>query len=337
MNITHIDARSGVALRRALKLSALGAFAVSGLACGGFSNPTTTGPQLGSGGSTSDGGSTSVAGFTDTTGASGSFTTGGGSTGTVGGSTGIAGDTSGAGATSTGGATSTEPFCSPLATPVQPRVPLPFAVTTAFTPSGYEGGDASMSGGGQISSAACTDRAPGAIGACTEWIYTPATPATWAGVAYIRGYQSFGSAGHPQLCLADGATAITFYAKGAVGGETVGFAGGTAPAVDFTLTASWTLYTIPISGLAYNTDATGLEDGFFWKVAPPATGPAVAESFYVDDIQFVGATGGGGAGGAAGTGGGVGTGGGAGASAAGAAGSGGSGGAAAGSGGSGGA
>ena len=94
MNITHIEARSGVALRRALKLSALGVFAVSGLACGGFSNPTTTGPQLGSGGSTStsNGGSTSVAGFSDTTGASGSFTTGGGgSTGTVGGSTGIAG------------------------------------------------------------------------------------------------------------------------------------------------------------------------------------------------------------------------------------------------------
>ncbi|HEY4104976.1 MAG TPA: hypothetical protein VGM44_13855, partial [Polyangiaceae bacterium] len=224
------------------------------------------------------------------------------------------------------------PFCSPSAMPVQTRVPLPFAVTTAFTPSGYEGGDPGMNGGGQIAAGACTDRAPGAIGNCAKYTYTPTTPATWAGVAYIRGYQGFGSAGHAPLCLADGATSIAFYAKGAVGGEVVGFSGGTATGQDFTLTASWALYTIPLGAATYNTDVDGLDDGFFWKIAPAAGSTPTVETFYVDDIQFVGVTGSGGSGGAGGTGGGAGSGGTGGA----AAGSGGTGGAAAGSGGSGG-
>jgi hypothetical protein len=322
MKITRNEARSGVALDRAIKLSALGALSAL-IACGGFSNPTTSAPPLGSGGSS---GSTSSA--AGTVGVSGTF----GTAGTVATSTGGGGDTGTAGTfgiagTSAGGALNTAPFCSPSATPVQPRAPLPLAVTTVFTPSGYEGGDQGMNGNGQIATGACTDRAPGAIGKCASYTWTPATPPTWAGVAYIRGYQGFGSTGHDPICLADGATAITFYAKGAVGGETVGFAGGTAPSQDFVLTTTWTLYTIPLSGLTYNTDATGLEDGFFWKIAPPATGTAVAETFYVDDIQFVGtpaSTGGGGAGGA----GGAATGGGA-----GGAGAGGTGGAPAGSGG----
>jgi hypothetical protein len=207
-----------------------------------------------------------------------------------------------------------------------------------FTPSGYEGGDPGQNGGGQIGAGDCgTDRAPGAIGKCTKYTYTPATPATWAGVAYILGYQGFGSAGHMPICLADGATALTFYAKGAVGGEIVGFAGGTAAAMDVTLTADWKLYTIPLSGVQYNTDNMGLTDGFFWKIAPAAGTTAVAETFYVDDIQYVGATGGGGAGGAGGVGGGgAGGTGGAATGGGGAGGAGGSGGAAAGSGGVGG-
>jgi len=201
-------------------------------------------------------------------------------------------------------------------------------VTTVFTPSGYEGGDPGMNGNGQIATVDCgADRAPGtAIGKCSKYTYTPATPATWAGVAYILGYMGFGSAGHAPLCLADGATAITFYAKGAVGGEVVGFAGGTAASMDVTLTADWKLYTIPLSGVQYNTDAMGLTDGFFWKIAPAAGTTAVLETFFVDDIQYVGGTPGGGTGGAGGAGGSGGA----------AAGTGGSGGAAAGSGGSGG-
>jgi hypothetical protein len=197
----------------------------------------------------------------------------------------------------------TAPFCSPTATPVQTRAPLPLAVTTVFTPSGYEGGDPGQNGGGQIATVDCgADRAPGtAIGKCAKYTYTPATPATWAGVAYILGYSGFGSAGHAPLCLADGATGITFYAKGAVGGEVVGFAGGTAPSQDFTLTADWKLYTIPLSGVQYNTDAMGLTDGFFWKIAPAAGSTPAVTTFFVDDIEYIGGTPGGGTGGAGGT------------------------------------
>ncbi|HEX3774605.1 MAG TPA: hypothetical protein VHV51_09085 [Polyangiaceae bacterium] len=311
------------------------------VACGGFDDPPPSGTHLGgstgtSGGSSSTtiGGTTSTAG-SDTTSVAGTFATGGG------GASGVAGDSSVAGTTSTAGTftgtagtgtVTPPPFCSPTATPVQPRVPLPFAVTTAFTPSGYEGGDPGMNGGGQIAAGMCTDRAPGAIGSCAKYTYTPTTPATWAGVAYIRGYQGFGSTGHAPLCLADGATSITFYAKGAVGGEVVGFAGGTAMGQDFTLTADWAMYTIPLGAAAYNTDADGLDDGFFWKIAPAAGSTPTVETFYVDDIQFVGASGGtGGAGGSGGSGGSGGASG-----SAGSAGSAGTGGAAAGSGGTGG-
>src|SRR5450432_3346584 len=305
MKITRIEARSGVALGRALKLSALGVLTMSVsalIACGGFDNPTTSAPHIGSGGSAGTS-STSNGGSTTTTGGTSSPSAGTGPVASGGGGTG--GDTSIAGTTSVGGTPpATAPFCSPTATPVQTRAPLPLAVTTVFTPSGYEGGDPGQNGNGQIGAVDCgADRAPGtSIGKCSKYTYTPATPATWAGVAYILGYMGFGSTGHAPLCLADGATAITFYAKGAVGGEVVGFAGGTAASMDVTLTADWKLYTIPLSGVQYNGDAMGLTDGFFWKVAPAAGTTAVVETFSVDDIQYVGgAPGGGGSGGAGGT------------------------------------
>jgi len=317
MKITRYEARSGAAVARALKLSALGVLTISAatlIACGD-ANPTSSTPHIGNSSGGSSGSTSSSAGNTS----SAAGTLGSGAAAGTGGSTGIAGDTSVAGSTTSvagstgtagtdsgtagaGGTTPvTYPFCSPMATPVVPRTPLPFAVTTAYYPSGYEGGDPGMNGGGQIAAGACTDRSPTQIGTCAKYTWTPAATPTWAGVAYIRGYNGFGSNGHAPVCLADGATAITFYAKGAVGGEVVGFSGGTAMSQDFTLTADWKLYTIPISGLPYNTDASGLEDGFFWKIAPAAGSTPVAETFYVDSIQYVGAQGGGGTGGAGGT------------------------------------
>jgi hypothetical protein len=329
MNITYLEARSGVALRCALKLSALGAFAVSGLACSNFANPATTTPNVGgsssSGGTSStSGGATNTAGATDMTGISGSFTSGGGGT------TGIAGDTSISGSTSTAGTgiiPPTAPFCSDPSAPVA-QAPLPYTVTTGFIPSGYQGdGDFTT----EIKADACIDRAPGMIGSCFGFTYTPdPTTPTWAGVSFIRQWD--GNYTHPPVCVATGASAVTFMAKGAVGGEKVTFSAATAMEQNFVLTAAWAQYSISLSGVSYNTDASGLESGFFWKVAPPVTG-AVAETFYVDDIQFVASIGSGGAGGAGGTGGGAGAGG----ASGGSAGAGGSGGAVAGSGGSGGA
>ncbi len=299
MKITRYEARSSVALGRALKLSALGLLTMSVsslMACG--STPVNSTPHIGA-----NGGTSSVGGSTTTTGGSsssaGTVATGGG------GATGTAGDTSIAGTTTTGGtAPVTQPFCSPMANPVQPRAPLPLAVTPVFTPSGYEGGDPGQNGNSQITTADCgAARAPGtSIGKCTTITYTPATPVTWAGVAYILGYGGFGSAGHMPICLADGATAITFYAKGAVGGEVVGFSGGAATAIDVTMTNDWKLYVIPLSGVQYNTDAMGLTDGFFYKFAPAAGTTPAPETISIDDIEYIGGTpGGGGMGGTGGT------------------------------------
>ncbi len=177
-------------------------------------------------------------------------------------------------------------------------------MSTAFTPSGYEGGDTAMSGGGQIAAADCADRAPGMIGKCFKYTYTPAATPTWAGVAFILGYTGFGTAGHAPVCLADGATYINFYAKGAVGGEMVTFSAEGTANLELTLTNTWTLYQIPLTGVAYNSFASGLATGFFWKVVPPTTGTAPVASFQIDSVQYVntGAAGGG-AGGAGGTGG----------------------------------
>lgn len=322
MKITRYEARSGAAVARALKLSALGVLSLSAVtlvACGD-ANPTSSTPHIGGGGTSSTAGASNGTSGTIGTGNTGNTSSTAGATST-GGTTGTAGDSSIAGTTSTAGTDSgtagaggtttvtTYPFCSPMATPVQTRVPLPLAATTVFTPSGYEGGDATMSGGGQIKRTDCADRSPQAIGACSTWTYTPAaavaaTPpnsSTWAGVAYILGYQSFGSAGHDPICLADGATAVTFYAKGLAGGEVVTFSAAGAMEQPFTLTNTWALYTIPISGVQYNTDAMGLTDGFFFKIGPASTTDTKVVAFEVDDIQYVGATGTGGMGGAGGT------------------------------------
>lgn len=365
MKITRYEARSGAAVARALKLSALGVLTVSAVtlvACGD-ANPTSNTPHIGnSGGTSSTGGSTNGTAGTLGSGNTGnvagtvSSTGGGGATGTAG-DTSVAGSVSStAGATSTAGAGGstpvTYPFCSPMATPVQPRLPLPFAVLPTFTPSGYEGGDTTMSGGGQLVSSECTDRSPTAISKCNTYTYTPAyakgapdggvpSDSTWAGIAFIRGFGGFGTPGHAPLCLADGVTAVTFYAKGLAGGEVVTFSAGGGPESPFTLTTDWKLYTLPLSGVQYNTDADGLDDGFFFKVGPASATDTKVLAFELDSIQYVGSPGTGGTGGAGGTssggtGGAATGGGGAGGAATGGGGAGGTGGAAAGNGGAGG-
>jgi hypothetical protein len=144
---------------------------------------------------------------------------------------------------------------------------LPYTVTSGFVASGYTGGDANTSGGGQLSQATCPagDRAPGAIGKCTAFTYTPVSPPTWAGIAYLTG-AGFGQPGTP-VCLADGATAVTFYAKGKAGGESVTFTAQSGAEATFVLTTTWTQYSVTVTP-GYSTDAAGLVEGFFWKMGP---------------------------------------------------------------------
>jgi hypothetical protein len=140
-------------------------------------------------------------------------------------------------------------------------------VSDGFNASGYTGGDANQSGGGQLAQAACAagDRAAGALGKCTVFTYTPVSPPTWAGIAFLTG-GGFGQPGMP-VCLADGATMVNFYAKGKAGGESVTFSAQNGTEATFVLTTTWTQYSVAVAP-GYSTDAAGLVEGFFWKMGP---------------------------------------------------------------------
>ena len=116
---------------------------------------------------------------------------GGAAAGAGGAAAGAGGAAAGAGGAAAGAGGAPGAMCSTAA-----QKTLPYTVTDGFVASGYTGGDANQSGGGQLSQAACAvgDRAPGAIGKCTAFTYTPTSPSTWAGIAYLTG-AGFGQPG----------------------------------------------------------------------------------------------------------------------------------------------
>ena len=220
-----------------------------------------------------------------------------------GGADGIAGaDATGTGGAAIGNGGSPPlgpPFCDPSAIPLQRRTPLPYAATDGFIGSGYQGNPAAIT----YSSCPLNDRAPGGVGQCNRWTYTPPETADeWVGVGYYRMWDAFYT--HPPVCLADGVTFVEFYAKGAVGGEKVLFTAQGAADYEFTLTDAWQRYQIPMAGVVYNTATSGLEMGFEWKLVGPMVGlPIPGATFQVDSIQWVGANATGGVGGVGGVGG----------------------------------
>ena len=204
---------------------------------------------------------------------------GGGSAGkSTGGSAGTA--AGGSPAAGTGGTgVVVGPYCD-----TQAKSPLPYTVNEGFQPSGWQGDFAAISTPA-VTPDACAARSAGAVGACSTWRFTPnaATPA-WAGVSWSRAWDAAYT--HPPVCLANGATKVTFQARGALGGEQVTFSAAGAAEVPFTLTNAWQEYEIPLGGVQYDTADDGVDAGFFWKVAPPTPGGAPV-TFFVDDLQFV--------------------------------------------------
>ena len=63
-------------------------------------------------------------------------------------------------------------------------------------------------------------------------------------------------------------SAVTFWAKGVAGGEKITVTAQGAIEVPLTLTNAWAQYSIPMTGAMYNTFASGVEQGFYWKVVP---------------------------------------------------------------------
>jgi hypothetical protein len=171
-------------------------------------------------------------------------------------------------------------------------------VDAKFIPSGYEGdavGLAPNPGAIQMPTKmgdpSCNGmpRAGTGRGTCHTVTYAPLAPNTpigyppgattmgWAGVAWQYPLNNWGSS--VGYAIPAGATKVSFYAKGAVGGETVSFwAGaisgggtlcsdpfmpGTNPATKITLTTTWTQYTMPITG----TYAKGVITAFGYSLA----------------------------------------------------------------------
>jgi len=264
--------------------------------------PITSAGTFSGAGTFSSAGTFSAAG----TGGSDAGGTGGQTTGGTGGQTmgGTGGAAAGTANGGTGGVSVPTAYCMGK-TPAA----LPYTVNPAFQPATWGPADGllQIKVGAQIASpptdaCAAGQRVAGALGDCTMWQYTPdATTPQFAFVAWTTHY-AVGNEG-PLVCVADGAKAIVFYAKGALGGEVVTFGGGSATEKPFTLTKAWKQYTISLDA-PYNSFETGVTSGFAWSVAKGAP----ATTFFVDGMRWVtdipadptggGSGGGGGTGGA---------------------------------------
>lgn len=166
----------------------------------------------------------------------------------------------------------------------EPDAPLalPFWLddeASGFVPSGFMG-DVS----GIVMDGACPMRGTtGAGGTCHRASWTPSAGSPgWAGVFWQFPEGNWGTL--PGRQVAAGATAISFYAWGSIGGEVVSFGAGYADPDGFavstgniTLTATPMLYEIDLSGVTY-TDVKG---GFSWVSGAPG-----GVTIYIDDIHW---------------------------------------------------
>jgi hypothetical protein len=236
---------------------------------GAAGTSSTTGTTTGSGGSTGTGGSTGgAAGTSATTGA------GGGSAGTDVGMGGMAG----------------------MAPPLEPAIPLPVVIDTYYAASGFMGDGATPNT--IVLGADCPMRAPGMIGKCSKFTYTPAAAGVgWGGVYWQAPANNWGDLA-PGKHIEAGATKVTFYAAGAKGGEVVTFIAGGIMGTNYqdppkmqlpnqVLTTTMTQYSIDLTGYNY----VSIIGGFGWTIEAKALGDGGFDStpitFYVDGIQWV--------------------------------------------------
>ena len=180
-------------------------------------------------------------------------------------------------------------------------VALPFVVDAYFVPTGYMG-DGLRAGAITVETSGCKlPRPVGARGNCYRITYRPQPPAmagnpAWGGVYWLSPQDNWGQ--KPGRKVQPGATAVTFYAAGATGTESVAFrTGGVQDPLlpnndtfrveqSFTLTTSLTKYSLDLTGQSYDT----VIGGFAWIVVTydaaswaPGAAPIV---FYLDDIEW---------------------------------------------------
>lgn len=275
-----------------------GAFAAQ-LACSDTPPQQNNTPSFGGNTVLPTGGTPGASGTPSTSG--GTFSTSGTGFGTAGdtvtaGTGGTGGDatagTGGSAGTATAGTGGTPPIVvvPPFCEGKTPT-PLPFEVTTAFYESAWQGDFTQIAAvpAAEVTPDPCAteNRTAGAKGGCSRWRYTPAAlGATWAAVSWVN--MADANYTHDPVCLATGATRISFFARGKLGGEVISVGGGGAIEVSITLTAEWKEYEVPLEGVTYTTPNGVQPNGFSWKVDPPAP-PAVAPvvDFFIDNIHFV--------------------------------------------------
>jgi hypothetical protein len=176
-------------------------------------------------------------------------------------------------------------------------------VEPTFNPGGYFSKDnADVSG-----TADCPDMPSVALSTpCRTWTYAPdlatdsANGEFFAGVFWLYGNQNWGTA--PGAPIPGGYSTVTFWAKGASGGEQVSFwVGGLkgtpyadafqAPSPDSsgavpptTLTDQWAQYSISLSGVDYSGGVLG---GFAWSASyDPEAGLPSPITFYLAGMEW---------------------------------------------------
>ncbi len=176
---------------------------------------------------------------------------------------------------------------------------LPFVVDPTFVASGFMGdgetpGNIAMIPATPIDSADCHGHRPSPTpaGTCHEVTYTPPLSGGkgWGGVYWQYPHDNWGM--HPGYVVAAGATKVTFWARGALGGEQVTFlAGGIASPgnpyqdtvksqISATLTVDWVSYAIAVTGQSY----VQVLGAFGWTMT--ATAAAGGSHFFVDGVQW---------------------------------------------------
>jgi hypothetical protein len=153
------------------------------------------------------------------------------------------------------------------------------AFSTPYTPSGWMGNTSAIAFNDH------STESPHSGSVCIKATYKAA--ADWAGIAWQDPPDDWGDkdGGHNLT----GATKLTFWARGAAGGEKVDFYfGAIKPPKTFfdtatgkitvALTTDWKQYTIDLSG----KDLSRIKTGFGWSIA----GQGHPVTFYLDDIQY---------------------------------------------------
>lgn len=174
---------------------------------------------------------------------------------------------------------------------------LPFTVDDFFVPSGFMGDgetpdnvimlpDASPDSDKTCGGARAL---PAAVGVCHQVRYAKSGSMLWAGVFWQSPAGNWGD----QLgyAIPSGATRVTFYAKGATGGEVVKFVAGIQGSLahsdpfkiehEFKLTAQWTGYSLDI-GTTYNQ----VIGAFGWVASGDPAGVTLPMSFMIDHIRW---------------------------------------------------